>query len=135
MGESSSHLIFFTSSLIVAAGIAFLIGTNALSIAQSMQDNSKMLSERYRSSITIINDPENTFNNIYVKNTGKTSLSSELVDAFVDGVFMQMNSSIEGGLYWTEGVVLNISASLPAGTHSVRVVMENGASDTFIYKK
>jgi flagellar protein FlaG len=135
MGEAASHLIFFISSLIVAAGVSAAVGTSVLSVAHSMQDNGKIISEKYRSSITIINDPEETFNNIYVKNTGKTILGTELVSVFIDGTFTPINSSIDGGGYWSEGTVLNISASLPNGTHTVRVAVENGVSDDFSYRK
>ena len=134
-GSSTSELIFFIASLIVATGLAAAVGTTTLSITKSMHDNGMIVSEQYKSSITVINDPVNTFNNIYVKNTGRTVLYPDLVNVFVDGTFTQVNSSIEEGAYWTRGDVLNITAPLPNGTHTVRVVVENGISDTFIYRK
>ncbi len=135
-GSSTSELIFFIASLIVATGLAAAVGTTTLSITKSMHDNGMILSEQYKSSITVINDPVNTFNNIYVKNTGKTVLYPDLVNVFIDGTFTNVNNStIEEGTYWTRGGVLNITAPLPDGTHTVRVVVENGISDTFIYRK
>ncbi|CAD6492938.1 MAG: Archaebacterial flagellin [Candidatus Argoarchaeum ethanivorans] len=135
-GSSTSELIFFIASLIVATGLAAAVGTTTLSISKSMHDNGMILSEQYKSSITVINDPVNTFNNIYVKNTGRTILYPDLVDVFIDGTFTYVNNStIEEGTHWTRGDVLNITAPLPNGTHTVRVVVESGVSDTFIYRK
>jgi len=135
-GSSTSELIFFIASLIVATGLAAAVGTTTLSITKSMHDNGMIVSEQYKSSITVINDPVNTFNNIYVKNTGRTVLYPDLVNVFIDGTFTHVNNStIEEGAYWTRGDVLNITAPLPDGTHTVRVVVENGISDTFIYRK
>jgi flagellar protein FlaG len=137
-GETSSHIIFFVASLIIAVGVVSIIGTNAFAIAQNFNERGKLLANEYRTAIAIINDPAAISNYIYVKNIGKTILHPELVDVFIDGSYIEPVSVVveNGGALWLPGDVINITVpSLPSGTHRIMVVTEYGVSDVITYVK
>lgn len=136
-GETSSHIIFFIASLILAVGVVTVISSSAFAIAQNINERGKFLANEYRTNIAIINDPAAISNYIYVKNTGKTILHPELVDIFIDGNYTKpSNWVIEGGgSLWLPSDVVNYTVSLPTGTHRILVVTEYGSSDTITYTK
>ena len=140
---SSTHLIFFIVAMIIAAGVAGLIYTNVNAVVYSTHSASSTLSKQLQTDITIINDPGNIPKNgdiyaFYVKNTGKSTLTTELVSVLINGVYIPdddvQKTVIDGGItpVWRTSEVLQLDvtyASMPSGDNDLRVITENGVDD------
>ena len=139
---SSTHLIFFIVAMIIAASVAGMIYTNVNAVVNSTQSASSTLSRQLQTDITIINDPgnipesENTYT-FYVKNTGKSTLTTELVSVLINGVYIDdkdVNRTVIGGTttVWRTSEVLQLDVtceSTLSGDNDLRVITENGVDD------
>ena len=140
---SSTHLIFFIVAMIIAAGVAGVIYTNVNAVANATQSAGNTLSQQLQTDITIINDPGNipksgdkyTF---YVKNTGKSTLTTELVSVLINGVYIpddDVQKTVIGGgttTVWRTSEVLQLDvtyASMPSGDNNLTLTTENGVDD------
>ncbi len=135
-GTATSQTIFFIVSIIAAGSASITIAHWVSDYSSSVHADFVNAADKYRSSITIINDPLSTSDTIYVKNTGKGALNADLVNLFVDGILTNTSGhSVIGGTAWVEGSVLCINTTLPVGEHSLRVVLKDGLYDAMNYKK
>ena len=138
-----THMIFFIAAVILAMGVVSVLSTNVQSISGATTVGSKVMSDQLRTDITIINDPNEVpyINNenytFYVKNTGRSELNIDFVNVILDGILIQSNNQdvavLDGGAVWRSGDVLGVNVTtsqLSSGDHSVRVVSENGKSDS-----
>ena len=140
---SSTHLIFFIVAMIIAAGVAGVIYTNVNAVANATQSAGNTLSQQLQTDITIINDPGNIpksgdIYTFYVKNTGKSTLTTELVSVLINGVYIPdddvQKTVIDGGItpVWRTSEVLQLDVtyvSMPSGDNDLRVITENGVDD------
>jgi len=145
-GTSATQMIFFITSVIIALGVVGALFLNVQSISTAATVGSKTFSQQLRTDITIINDPEKipygasnyTF---YVKNTGKEDLSTQYITVLIDGSLVpdgNLNKTIlNGDAVWMPGDVLQINAtvSIDIGSHSLRVITENGVEDSFEFRR
>ena len=138
-----THMIFFIAAVVLAMGVVSVLSTNVQSISGATTVGSKVMSDQLRTDITIINDPNEVpyINNenytFYVKNTGRSELNIDFVNVILDGILIQSNNQdvavLDGGAVWRSGDVLGVNVTtsqLSSGDHSVRVVSENGKSDS-----
>ena len=142
---SSTHLIFFIVAMIIAASVAGVIYTNVNAVVNSTQSASSTLSKQLQTDITIINDPGNIpksgdIYTFYVKNTGKSTLTTELVSVLINGVYIpddDVQKTVIGGgttTVWRTSEVLQLDvtyASMPSGDNNLRLITENGVDDSF----
>ena len=142
---SSTHLIFFIVAMIIAAGVAGVIYTNVNAVANATQSAGSTLSQQLQTDITIINDPGNIpksgdIYTFYVKNTGKSTLTTELVSVLINGVYIpddDVQKTVIGGgttTVWRTSEVLQLDvtyASMPSGDNNLRLITENGVDDSF----
>ena len=142
---SSTHLIFFIVAMIIAAGVAGVIYTNVNAVANATQSAGNTLSQQLQTDITIINDPGNIpksgdIYTFYVKNTGKSTLTTELVSVLINGVYIpddDVQKTVIGGgttTVWRTSEVLQLDvtyASMPSGDNNLRLITENGVDDSF----
>lgn len=142
---SSTHLIFFIVAMIIAAGVAGVIYTNVNAVANATQSAGNTLSQQLQTDITIINDPGNIpksgdIYTFYVKNTGKSTLTTELVSVLINGVYIpddDVQKTVMGGgttTVWRTSEVLQLDvtyASMPSGDNNLRLITENGVDDSF----
>lgn len=129
--------------MIIAAGVAGVIYTNVNAVVNSTQSASSTLSKQLQTDITIINDPGNIpksgdIYTFYVKNTGKSTLTTELVSVLINGVYIPdddvQKTVIDGGItpVWRTSEVLQLDVtyvSMPLGDNDLRVITENGVDD------
>ncbi len=148
-GTSATQMIFFITSVIIALGVVGALFLNIQSITTSATMGSKTFSEQLRTDIIIINDPEKIPNSseiytFYVKNTGKEDLSTQYINVIIDGSLVpdgNLNktilNSVNGGAVWIPGDVLQINATviINTGSHSLRVITENGIEDSFEFRR
>ncbi len=139
---SSTHLIFFIVAMIIAASVAGMMYTNVNAVLNATQSASNTLSSQIKTDITIINDPENipksgNVYTFYVKNTGKSILTTELVSVLVNGVYIpdedvQKTVIGDGTTTWQPTDVLQLDINypgMPSGDNYLRVITENGVDD------
>lgn len=139
---SSTHLIFFIVAIIIAASVAGMMYTNVNAVVNSTQSASSTLSRQLQTDITIINDPSNIPKNgdiytFYVKNTGKSTLTTELVSVLVNGVYIldeDVQKTVIGGeatTVWRTSEVLRLDVTYASmlSDNNLRVITENGVDD------
>lgn len=145
-GTSATQMIFFITSVIIALGVVGALFMNIQSISTAATMGSKTFSGQLRTDITVINDPEIIPNSsgiytFYVKNTGKEDLSTQYITVIIDGSLVpdgNLNKTIlNGDAMWIPGDVLkiNTTVSIDPGSHSLRVITENGIEDSFEFRR
>lgn len=135
---SSSHLVFFLASMIVASTLAGVFIATTDSISSGIQAQEDELSERMKSDISVINDANNVPNDplvIYVKNTGSTRMNTSNVEVLVNGTLQSPSSiTVVNGddNVWgpTEVIKVEINIKLPEGDHWVKVIGSHQVEDT-----
>lgn len=144
-GTSATEVIFFITSVIVALSVVGALFMNIESISSAVNVGSNTLTGQLKTDITIINDPElipysGGNYSFYVKNTGKEELGIQYITVIIDGTIIadsNLNKTIIGSdTVLLSGDVLQIKVltSLQAGSHSLRVITENGIEDTFSFR-
>lgn len=147
---STSHLILFIASLIIAASVAGTFSTGIQRLSGALGDRSIDISHNVRTDIEIISDPAsgavyNASGNenitLLIKNTGSENLkgSSDQIDILIDGKY-QSNVSVEvvDGTYWDVGNVARVtiipSTQLsPGNDHRVKLIV-NGDSEVLEFR-
>ena len=95
---STSHLIIFVASLVVAAGVVGTLTTGVDRVSSAVQDGSLDVSQQVRTDVTIISDPgsnivfdngENVDVTVHVRNTGSQTIPAResAIDLFLNGQF------------------------------------------------
>ena len=135
---SSSTLIIFIASILVAASVAGTMTSGVQQLSSALGDRSVDVSQEIETDVEIISDagsPESVYDNetltLLVKNTGSESLPAApgTFDVIVDGEYAT-NKDVEvvDGSSWSPGNVARVNAtdvSLNPGDHRV-VVIVNG---------
>ena len=136
---STSHLILFIASLIIAASVAgtFMSGVERLSGA--LGDRSIDVSGEIETDVEIISDPAsgavyNATGNenvtLLVKNTGSTDLQAnkDQIEVLLDGKYQSdVSMKVVDGPAWGVGNVarVNISTSGISGDHRVKLTVNS----------
>lgn len=135
---SSTHLVFFLASMLVASTLAGVFIATTDSISDGIVEKENSISKRLKTDINIINDPNHVPNDpltIYVKNTGSTKLNKTDVNILVDGTLQDSvtKTVVDGGPIWeqTEVLKIEVNKNLPAGDHWIKVIVGNDVQDTF----
>ncbi len=135
---SSTHLVFFLASMLVASTLAGVFIATTDSISDGIVEKEDSISKKLKTQIDIINDPNHVPNDplvIYVKNTGSTKLNKTDVNILINGTLQETSTKtvIEGGHVWEPNGVLKIevNTNLPSGDHWIKVIVGNDVQDTF----
>jgi len=141
---SASNMIFFILAILMAASVAGTMVISVRNISSAMVSRTDTLSEKMRSDVTIINDPEDATPSssliLYIKNTGEKSLpsGSENINIFLDGRYLTgLDTNVYGGGNWDPGKVLivNTTKIISTGDHRVKVSVAGGISDEFQFRE
>ena len=143
---SSSTLIIFIASILVAASVAGTMTNGVSRLGDALGDRSVDISNEVRTDIDVISDAgsDSVYDNgtenvtLLVKNTGSRTLSTDpdTIDVIIDGAYHTDVSTevISADDEWTEGAVLrleiNVSDGLSSGSHRA-VVIVNDDRETF----
>ncbi|WP_232688509.1 flagellar protein G [Halobacterium zhouii] len=145
---SSSTLIIFIASLLVAASVAGTMTSGVQRLSSALGDRSADVSQEIRTDVEIISDPgspaaiydeTNSTLTLLVKNTGSQTLAPdpELISIIVDGRYAtSKNVTVVSGDSWTVGNVARVNATgvdLSSGDHRVVVIM-NGDRETLRFR-
>jgi len=144
---SSSTLIIFIASILVAASVAGTMTNGVQRLSGALGDRSVDVSREIRTDVELINDP-GTPSSIYndstdtitllVKNTGSQTLGAQpnTFDVLLDGTYASPSEvTVIGGGSWTEGKVARVTVdrNLTAGDHRV-VVTVNGDREVLEFR-
>jgi flagellar protein FlaG len=145
---SSSTLIIFIASLLVAASVAGTMTNGVQRLSGALGDRSIDVSNEIRSDVEIISDagsPDSIYDSgannltLLIKNSGSQEIapSTDSIDVIVDGEY-QIQKAIEvvDGTEWTPGNVVRLNAtdvSLSSGDHRV-VVIVNGDREVLKFR-
>ena len=137
---SSSHLILFIASLLIAASVAGTFTQGVQRLSSALGDRSVDVSSEVRTDVEIISDPasgavydesgsEATVT-LLVKNTGSRNLdaSPDQIDVLVNGRYQtDVSTTVVDGSSWREGNVLRVEAELSSaladGDHRATVIV------------
>lgn len=141
---STSHLILFIASLLIAASVAGTFTQGVQRLSSALGDRSLDVSEDVRTDVEIISDPGSTdaiYNGsdgeygsitVLVKNTGSQRLAADSgqLDVLIDGRYqVDVSVTVVGGSSWRPGNVvelkLPLSDPLEPGDHRVTVIVNN----------
>lgn len=135
---STSHLILFIASMIIAAGVAGTFTTTVSDISAAIEDQSLDVSRDVRTDVEIISDAGSQVYNsttgnvtLHVKNTGSRDLTadSEFVEVLVDGEYRTaVTVTVLDGSTWSEHNVAKVEVSvgsLDAGDHRVKLIVND----------
>lgn len=137
---SSSTLIIFIASILVAASVAGTMTNGVQRLSGALGDRSVDVSQQIETDVEIISDPaspeavyDDASNNVtlLVKNTGSESLAAQprTFDVIVDGQYAtELTVEVVDGGSWGPGNVVRVTAtsvSLSPGDHRI-VVIVNG---------
>lgn len=135
---SSSTLIIFIASILVAASVAGTMTSGVQRLSSALGDRSADVSQEIRSDVEIISDPgspasiydgNNSTLTLLLKNTGSQTLPADpgVVDVIVDGEYAtSLSVEVVDGTDWTVGNVARMNAtdvSLSDGDHRVVVIV------------
>ncbi len=137
LSTSATHIIFFIASVILAASFVGVATSAIIGLSNGIEDRGDMLANQLSADFKIINDPERMSNNpliLYLKNTGKVPLSTQHITVLIDGIDVD-NCTVNKDT-WLPGETLKLTVdiNLSPGDHVVKVVLENGISDTFYFR-
>ncbi|WP_232701705.1 flagellar protein G [Halobacterium wangiae] len=135
---SSSTLIIFIASILVAASVAGTMTNGVQRLSDALGDRSMDVSTEIQTDIEIISDPgspdsiyDSVDDNLTVllKNTGSNSLGADpdVVEFIVDGQYhSELTVDVVNGDSWTPGNVARVNATnvnLDPGDHRVVVIV------------
>ena len=133
---SSSTLIIFIASILVAASVAGTMTNGVQRLSDALGDRSVDVSKEIQTDVEIISDSGSP-NSIYdsenltllLKNTGSNTLGADpgIVEVIVDGQYQtEVTVDVVDGSSWTPGNVARVNATsidLDGGDHRVVVIV------------
>ncbi|WP_158056504.1 flagellar protein G [Halorussus halophilus] len=136
---STSHLILFIASLLIAASVAGTFTSGVQRLSSALGDRSVDVMEDVRTDVEIISDPGSSAVydgdgegnvTLLVKNTGRRDLEAEndKIDVLIDGKYqVDVTLTVVDGQYWTVGNVVKVeidpAQTLANGDHRVTVIV------------
>ena len=143
---SSSTLIIFIASILVAASVAGTMTHGVSRLSDALGDRSIDVSNEVRTDIEVISDPgsdavyDGSNVTLLVKNTGSQTLSSDpdTIDVIIDGEYRTDVSTevVSNDQEWDVGSVVALhvnTGSLDTGAHRA-VVIVNDHRETFEFR-
>ncbi len=137
LSTSATHIIFFIASVVIAASFVGIAASAVLNISNGIENRGNMIANQLSGEFKIINDPERMSNNpliLYLKNTGKVPLSTSHITILIDGTSEDNYTVNQDTWLPGETITLTVYVDLSSGNHVVKVVLENGLSDTFYFR-
>ncbi|NPA75572.1 MAG: flagellar protein G [Euryarchaeota archaeon] len=137
LSTSATHIIFFIASVVIAGGFIGVAASVIVNITNGVQDRGNMIAQQLSEDFTVINDPQRMSNNpvvFYLKNTGKTVLSTAHITVLIDGV--AVNSTVNTTEPWKPGqvIILTANVDLSSGDHVAKIILQDGLAKTFQFE-
>ena len=136
MSTSATQIIFFIAAVVIAGSFVGVAAIAILNISNGIENRGDMISEQLSEDFKIINDPERMSNNpliLYLKNTGKVALSTSHITVLVDGI--AENCTVTNDTWMPgETITLTVYVNLEPGEHDVKVILEDGLSESFHFE-
>lgn len=133
---STSHLILFIASMVVAASVAGTFTTEIQRLSGALGERGLDVSHQIRTDVEVISDAEagNVYNatneqtTVLVKNTGSQNLDGDPnnIDVILDGKYQtNVTTSVIGGGAWDVGEVLRVvvNGTVASGDHRLKLIV------------
>lgn len=133
---STSHLILFIASMVIAASVAGTFTTEIQRLSGALGERGLDVSHQIRTDVEVISDAEagNVYNDtekqttVLVKNTGSQNLDGDpdRIDVILDGEYQtDVTTTVIGGGGWEVGAVLRVvvNGSLDTGDHRLKLIV------------
>jgi flagellar protein FlaG len=143
---SSSHLILFIASLLIAASVAGTFTQGVQRLSSALGDRSMDVSGDVRTDVEIISDPgsgavaNDEEITVLVKNTGSRDLeaSSDQIEVLLNGKYQtSVSVTVVDGSAWRVGNVAKITIPLDqpldSGDHRVKIIV-NGDEEVLKFR-
>jgi flagellar protein FlaG len=140
---SVTHSIFFIAAIIVATSLAGTFIAITYHLADDLEAREQAVSDTMLTDLVIINDPQmmpysESQLSIYAKNTGSISINHNRLTVFVDGEYLEPTVQLmeSAAMTWRASEVAEIivTVDLSPGDHQVKVITDNGVSDTMLFR-
>lgn len=138
---TSTQLIFFIAATVVATAAAGIMAGIVTDLTSQTEVRGKAFGEAVTSQITIINDENSVVTSpdtiFYVKNTGATELDWGNMTVVLEGaIITTTNALLNGETTFRPGAVVEMTyaPTLSTGDYNLKVIMENGVSDTLAFR-
>jgi len=149
-GSIASQIIMFIAIIILSTSLVFMYRSVIEDAANSMNEQSKQLSNKLKTDIEIVSVSYNNVTEVitaYVKNVGKTKLDVDMVDVFVDHERIYRNTQnrtitvlsdteIQNPGIWdpNEDVEIKVFKTLNTNvTHTFQITTQYAVSDADIF--
>lgn len=143
-GTGIADSIMFTAALIVAVGFIGVFGAVIGDASQQLNRQGDRVSGGLRTEVIVLNDPDAMQTApllLYVKNTGRTTLTLADTSILLDGVpATNVTFDVLGQVddtSWPPGAIVQATVHdlfVDAGQHRVRVVTENAIEDSLLFR-
>lgn len=142
---STSHLILFIASMIVAAGVSGVLIDSVERFSGAVDDQSVHVSENIRTDVEVISDPnagniyENEQTTLLVKNVGSRRLGTHpgQLDVLLNGTYQtDLTITVVDGSTWDAGNVarVRINGSLAPDTDHRVLLIVGGDEEVFEFR-
>lgn len=135
---STSHLILFIASLLIAASVAGTFTQGVQRLSSALGEKSVDVSIDVRTDVEIISDPgsgavaNNDEVTVLIKNTGSRDLeaSSDQIEVLLDGKYQTgISMTVVDGSAWVVGNVVRVTIpleqQLDAGDHRLKIMVNS----------
>ncbi|RLF57132.1 MAG: hypothetical protein DRN25_06985 [Thermoplasmata archaeon] len=139
---TATHMILFIAALAIAAGIAGVVSETGDVIEAGIQKKMEITEKMFETDIKIIHVQSDEYTFVYVLNSGKRVINPEKMGVFIDDEWrtftyqiLNRSTNIDNSLFDPgEILVLNTTSLLP-GKHKVKVVVQDGVYDVYLFNK
>ncbi|MCB9358842.1 hypothetical protein H6503_02840 [Candidatus Woesearchaeota archaeon] len=142
-GSIAAQMIMFIAIVTIATSVVFVLNNYTQQTTDSLKTEKDRVVDVLKTDITITSiafDNSTNTTTVYIKNTGKTKLSLNYTEFYIDGLRFSPNnrtSSIEADtekanvLAWepTEIARFAVTYNLSSGIHTLRIAASNGVYD------
>lgn len=139
---TATHLILFIATITIATGIVGIVSETTDMLKLGMQKKSLSAMETIETDIKILHVDPSSYTLIYVLNSGSTIIDSNSIAVFLDDVWVDFtfgivdrSTNIDNSLWDPEEVALLNTTAVSSGKHKVKVVVQKGISDEYLFNK
>ncbi len=139
---TATHLILFIAAITIATGIVGVLSESTDLLKLGIQKKSLFTAEMIKTDIKILHVDAEDYTLIYVLNTGSAVIDPNTTAIFLDDEWQDFTFSIVNrdtnidNSLWDPGEVALINTTTVAnGKHKVKVVVQRGVEDTYLFNK
>ena len=139
---TATHMVLFIAAITIATSIVAVVSETTDLMKLGIQKKSLYTSENIKTEIKILHVNSGDYTLIYVLNCGSAVIDPNSTAVFLDDTWedftfsvVNRSTNIDNSL-WDPGEIALLNAtSVASGKHKVKVVVQRGVSDTYLFNK